>query len=146
MHMVCSFTDCAVDRVMIAGELFTFCALLAVAGQFAASADLDKDKFPPLIEDSLDTLRDIDDSVDRNNFVVAVHISIVQFVEPERILLTPVRVHIGDIRQMLYVTFPSNRSKRTGIRMHRGEHDSGILNTPKDIFGSKVPMDPHATN
>jgi hypothetical protein len=90
---------------VVAGELLTSSAFFALAGQFTTSAYLDDNKFPSLIEDCLDMLRNVDDSVGRNDFVVAEHVSIKQLVKPKGILLAAVVVHVGYLGQVLYVTF-----------------------------------------
>ena len=77
MHVIGSFADCAIDRVMIASKLFAFCTLFALASEFATPTDFDQDEFPALIKDSFDMLRHVDNSMGRDDLVVPVHISIV---------------------------------------------------------------------
>ena len=95
--MVGPLADCAINRVVIACELFTFSALLALACQFATSADFDEDKVPALVQDGLDMLRDVDDSARRYHLVITVHVAVVQLVKPERVLLTTIFIQIGNV-------------------------------------------------
>ena len=83
MHVVCFLAYCTIDRVMVASKLLAFGALFALTGELTAPTNLDQDKLPPLIQHSFDSLGHIDDSAYGEDLIVAVHITVVQFVKPK---------------------------------------------------------------
>lgn len=95
--MVCLFADGTIDRVVIARKLLAFGTLFAFTGQFSTSADLDENELPSLIQHGLDPLRDVDDFAYGDDLIVAVHVTIVEFVKPKRVLLASIIVHVGDV-------------------------------------------------
>jgi hypothetical protein len=100
---------------MIAGKLFTFGALLALAGQLTASAYFDQDELPSRVEYRFHMLRYIDNPAGRNDFVVSVHVPVIQLVKPEGIRLATVFVHIRYLGKMANIAFASKRGERTSV-------------------------------
>lgn len=72
---------------MTARVLLTPMANFNSTSQFLATADLYQYELPPLIKDFFDVFRHVDNLAGRDHFVVSLHVSVVQFVKPETILL-----------------------------------------------------------
>ena len=103
--MVGALTYCTVYRVMVGGILAALFAGFDGTGQFSASADFDQNKLPSVIEDLFDMLWHVDDFTGRDDLVIAVHVAIVELVEPEVILSDPILIEVGDLRQVLDIAW-----------------------------------------
>jgi hypothetical protein len=139
--VVCIFADSAVHRVVIRCELLTSDASLAGAGEISTSANLNEDKVPPSIKNVFDAGRDIDNVLGGNDFVVALHVSIVELVEPKAVLFLTEDVQVVDAAHVLNVALSSQRGERTCVRVHRGKDDSRILNSSSNVFWPIEPVD-----
>ena len=77
---------CTVARAAFAGFNSTC--------QLFATAYLDYDILPSLVEDLLDFLGDVDNLSNRNDLVETMNVAVEQFIVPEGIWLFPVQVQI----------------------------------------------------
>jgi hypothetical protein len=107
LHVICVFADCAVDGVVVRCELLTSDASLASAGEISTSTNLDENKVPPSVKNVFDTGRNVYDFFGGNDFVVALHVSVIELVEPEAVFFLTEDVQVVDAAHVLDVAFSS---------------------------------------
>jgi len=114
--------------------------------QFFTSPDLNDHEFPPLVQDLLHMFGHVDYLACRNNLVIPLDVSIIQFLVPEAVLCLSVFVIVVNLIAIRDATFPAQRRQRTGIGMHRGKDQSSVGNLALNVSRTIVPIDAESIN
>ena len=124
----------------LCGITGAFLAGFDSTGKLLATPNLNQNEFPSFVENFLYVLRNVDDLVGGNDFIITMDIPVKQLIEPESVLFDAILVEVGNFGQMLNLTFATQRSQRACVGMHGSENDPGVLNLALYIFRSIIPV------